>query len=335
MIKMFRNRSGKSHWGHLLACLCALTLTAIGCGGGGGGGSTPHLTYSGVSTQAAITETNAQTLADAALNAGSSGEALSGIAALTEVDSLADSPNRLLFMDFSQAIYSVMEEIDFLAATERDLTAAVETVSDSTPGSCGGSAAFSIKVDDVSGIFSGSMTFSNYCNDGVIINGGTSFSGQIIPDTAEFGTFTFSFDYVTSTSGSESITMDGSIGFTIAGSTLSTDMEMKIRDNNTNQVYMIENYQMDITEMGAYDEFEINGRFYHPEEGYVDIVTTMPFKIYYTDEYPSEGEMVITGEGNTHATLTAISNTQCRLEVDTDGDGTSDYGPDTIDWVNL
>ena len=64
----------------------------------------------------------------------------------------------------------------------------------------------------------------------------------------------------------------------------------------------------------------ITGRYYHPQNGYVDIATIDALRINYSDQFPSSGQIIITGASGSKARQTAISNTQYSLEVDADGD---------------
>ena len=118
---------------------------------------------------------------------------------------------------------------------------------------------------------------------------------------------------------------------------------MMIQDGGTGRVCQVENYQMAITDWGSYAVFTISGRFYDPDYGYVDLTTPSPLFMGYYDDYPYAGQLVLTGEngtvGPTSARLTALSTTTCRVEADTDGDGTysglDDYDSGEILWTEL
>lgn len=334
------------NWIKLMTWAAAFCLTIVGCGGGGGGGDggggggATSLTYSGVSTPAVVTATNADSIAAGALNAGSSATGFTGIAALNDPNQLADQPARLFAADFSKVVGATVGKIDFQAGLERNITAALKHDSDTMPGACGGSFSYDIQVDTVSGAFSGSLTFHGYCEDGMVLNGGTRFSGIINPNTAELVSFKLNFDYITATNGSGSVTMTGQIQLSQSGSTLMATMDMLIRDDNMNRVCKIENYQMTIADMYNYEEIEISGRFYDPDYGYVDLQTISPLLVYNYDDYPSSGQLVLTGEtgtagGPTSARLTALDADTCRVEADTDGDGGYDYDSGPIPWTDL
>ena len=72
--------------------------------------------------------------------------------------------------------------------------AEIQTDEGTIPGECGGSATYVIRVDDITGDFSGSFTFSDFCEDGVVIDGNASFSGLFDWDTEDFDTAKLTFD---------------------------------------------------------------------------------------------------------------------------------------------
>ena len=130
----------------------------------------------------------------------------------------------------------------------------------------------------------------------------------------------FSFDYISGTSGSASIAMAGQVDLSVSGATLTVTMNMMVQDNNANRVCRVEAYQMIVTDHGTYAEVNISGRFYDPDYGYVDLQTTSNFMIDTSDEYPSSGELVLTGKagtagGPTSARLTAHDSTSCQVSV--------------------
>ena len=54
----------------------------IGCGGGGGGTTQPQITYTGLTTQAQVTDTNLVVLSSGAVGAGLTGSSFSGTGAI-------------------------------------------------------------------------------------------------------------------------------------------------------------------------------------------------------------------------------------------------------------
>ena len=66
----------------------------------------------------------------------------------------------------------------------------------------------------------------------------------------------------------------------------------------------------------------------------ISFATTTPFVSLASDYYPSSGDMLITGSASTKVRITALSNTQVRLELDANGDGTYEDST-TLNWNTL
>mgnify|MGYP001816620023 CR=1 FL=1 len=147
-----------------------------GCGGGGGGGGgddsgggASGLTYSGVTTPAQIDESNAAEITGGAFATGLIGDGMVGLS----VDQQFESYHMRNFR--SANVPTILSDslnlVDFTSASSGGIQAATQTQSDIIAGSCGGTMSYSVSVDDQQGTFSGSFTFSDYCNDGTVING--------------------------------------------------------------------------------------------------------------------------------------------------------------------
>jgi hypothetical protein len=211
-------------------------------------------------------------------------------------------------------------------------------VSDTIDGDCGGSASYTISVDNQTGNFNGSFNFNSYCDDGVTITGGVTFTGQVDINTDDLLTFTFSFNSLTCTAGSDSFTLNGNISWDVTGSPATITITMLLQDNSTSKVYWVQDYTIEATEGAGYVDIEVSGRYYDPDHGYVTFTTPTPFRIYDAYDYPSQGVLVITGNtgsegGPTRARLEALSPTTYRVQADTDGDGFyDDYDSGILYW---
>jgi hypothetical protein len=330
-----------SNRGFLLAWAVALSIAAVGCGGGDGGVS-PGLTYSGATTQAVITSDNAKTIAASAMDADSGGTGLAEIVGLVVSRRTADEMRH----PFPAAVAVVMESA--VAKMDRPSTAerlqipssAVDSAADIYSVGCGGNYSSKIQSDTDNGVFSGNLIFHAFCQNGITLNGATSFSGIVQISARQVESCTIDFNSFTGTSASASQTMGGQFYFTTTGSTTMTTTDMMVRDNNTGRVCKFENYQMDLAASGTHTETTVNGRYYDPDYGYVDLETTTAFMTQAGAVYPAAGRLVLTGEngasgGPTTARLTALSGSRCRVEADTDGDGLSDYDSGSIPWTDL
>jgi len=184
-------------------------------------------------------------------------------------------------------------------------------------------------ADDETFDFFGTFVFINCAEGGTTINGNASVSGTF----GEFDTMVLDlvFDTLTVVSGAESYTMSGTVGTSVSGSTVTITMEVLSRNNNTQLVEWLNNLTISMTDNFSYLQMTITGRYYHPEHGYVDIVTNTPFQIDFSDQWPNVGTMTLTGASGSKERLIAFSNTQYTLEVDADGDDI--YETSTLeDW---
>ncbi|MEQ6340979.1 MAG: hypothetical protein M3A44_04825 [Gammaproteobacteria bacterium] len=310
------------------------TLVLAGCGGGGGGdfGGPTLITYTGLTTQAVITQANAKSLAGCAYQGRSTGRALGGVAASAQTNVTDHQINHPLTLVLSETLRNALGKIDVTALPRANLGAAVKTETITEQGSCGGSFSGSATYDDVTGnISSGSITFNNYCNEGVTLSGKISFSGKVNlgtqPPTME--KLSMNFVALSGKSGSDAFTATGIVAIdATAHPHVLTTINMVSRDDTTGKVYKIENYQLLASASpGVLVDVSMTGRFYGPDDGYVDLATPqIPFRFYINngvmDTTPSQGELVVTGDKGSKATLVTLNNTDYRIDVDENGDGT-------------
>lgn len=295
-------------------------------GGGGGGG----ITYTGITAQATIDDTNAVDLSIGAYQGGDTGMAIGTVGAVQTADHNQIGRSRVLKL--VQTSEEAILQVDVNASPGVVVSGAIVTESDTIPGDCGGNASYTIEVDDVTGDFSGTMNFNDYCSEGVTLTGSTSFSGMFDVYTGDFLQFSLTLDTVTITSGSDSFTTSGSVSFNFQATPLTATMDIRIRDDSTGKVYWVNDYSITLVEGSGYVEFEVSGRYYDPDYGYIDFHTDTPFHIDDGDEWPSAGVLIVEGEGGTEAQLTALSSTTYIVDADTDGDGIYDWDSGVLNW---
>ena len=114
-------------------------------------------------------------------------------------------------------------------------------------------------------------------------------------------------------------------------------MTMLLRDNTTGKVFWTNPYNMTLSEGSGYVIFQVSGKYYHPDYGYVNISTPTPFRINSGATWPSQGVMILDGKtgiagGSTKARLTVVSSTNYMVEADTNGDGTYDWNSGSVSW---
>lgn len=295
------------------------------CGGGGGSnGGGSNITYTGSSSQAVISDTNAENLATDTYQGG----ALGGITQKPGADSQASRPVSISILNI---LRQTMQKIKVPGGNR------TATVSNSETGGCGGSYSYTLTVNDSTGDFTGTFTYSGYCSMGTISNGTLTVSGNISGSTMSL---TITFSNYGMTTGGDSFTVTGTAAFNSLVSSTGYTLNLVYLDNTASKVYKLENFVISSTSGMGYVDISMSGRFYHPDHGYIDITTptATPFRYMASDIYPSQGVLVLTGAGGATVKLTVIDNTQLQIEADANGDGdyvdSGDYS-NTISWTSI
>lgn len=320
-----------------------------GCGGGGGGGSTSQ--YTGLTSQAVLSDNNAETIALEAYQAGDLSTATAGLMSLRE------SGNPTVGAPAAIAIARLLENaVDQVSLgpgaaagspsgkSAKPMT--VVTASDTVFDGMGGSMSYTLSVDDQTGNFSGSFQFSSWHGDGgEAFNGRAGVSGNIDLVLGEFTQITFSFHPITFSDGSGSFSIYGTVSLTVGVSSGSARLDLVLRDESTQETVWIDDYTVMTTD-GPDNDFDgqpdfqdasISGRIYLSHHGYVDITTPTAFRYYAGYDLPSAGQMVVTGSGGRSARLTVIDGVPVSsgYYVEADLDGLPGYEWRSVDrpWI--
>jgi len=329
---------------HVVATLCLFALVS-GCGGGGGSGSS-GLSYTGSTSPATLTTTNSANLLGGAYTGGNSGIIISGVTAgLAHYDFGASRRPRTLVLADAFIKFARLSFVDD-ALARPETAATVTNIPRSTlNGNCGGTATVNGSYDDVSKLISISAIFNNYCQDGTTLNGTVGASGLATADgqnNISISTITITLTKLSARYGGDSFAADGTMsiapqaGFTYIDHDVVLTIDMLFKDNATAKVYKLENFgiaQSSISGTLAYEDITINGRYYDPDEGYIDLSTPVTIRVINNDQWPSSGSLRGTGN-NSSATITAQSNATYQLDVDTDGNGSVDSTESGL-WTNI
>ena len=195
-------------------------------------------------------------------------------------------------------------------------------------GSCGGSFAYTLRLNRKTEIFSGSLAFEKYCAGETAISGKTDVAGSLQAGTGNFMTATFTFEDLSD--GARSV--DGEISMDFSDSPILATFNAYSTDEHDGQVYRIKDYSLNLFEFAAHVEIEIFGTFYHPGYGFVTLTTSDPFIIHNNDNWPAAGQMVIHGDRNTSAQLVALDHLHFGIEADSAGDGIFDWDSGIRSW---
>jgi hypothetical protein len=290
----------------LVVFLFAIVMVTLlgACGGGGDGdGATgyPNITYSGSTTAAIIDQNNAADYPFVVLeNSGNAGNLPIAASVETQAEggSLPDSEN---IQKVANLVTNLIKN-KFSSNVQQVVGATT-----SQTGTCGGT--FSYTENASSNSFNGSLVFDRYCEGGLNtygyelqLHGKMTFSGtyHLVNDSPVFDSLNFNIQYLkmTFTDGinTASEEFSGSISvtsFDAANNPL--DFNVTINFKYDGKVFKVVNLQVD--DMAG----TITGRLYHPDHGYVDIITTSPFTYMIndpaddTDDQFCNGSLQITG----------------------------------------
>ena len=330
-------------------------LFLIGCSGGGGsssdssggGGTTPPpstIAYVGLTTPATITESNSEDMVFRSLLGVETGGyfALSAESQDKQFQSKQSGtvPNHPNVIDLPLVLKSTSKNISFNVPKRYPLSAAVSAVRTSTEvinGNCGGTATYTLNINDATGTYNGTFIFSQYCEDNIVISGDTNINGTVNLTTLAILTVTYVF---------ENLTVDD---FIYKGDVFVNDsvtpqiitLDLLAKDSVSNMVYWAKDYSLIMTEINATDiEIDVTGTYYDPDQGYVTVSTPEPLLVS-TEGWPILGILLCLGDKNTKAKLTAINNYSFKIEADTNGDDVYNYNsgsqfwPEASSWLKL
>lgn len=332
----------------MLAAVSAISLTACGGGssngqtiggGGGTGGGSGAVTYTGLTTEATISDTNKTDLTASAYQGGTTGGSIGSARPQTSESAQTGQPRHLAL---SQTLKDAVRKIDFRSAAQNASSKAIYIDTSTIPGDCPGtpgSATVTLSVNDTTGAFSGNISFSAYCTQGNTINGSTDVSGRVDLNTLDLPQFDLTFGSITTSSScGNSITASGGINASIVGSTATEVFNMLVKDNATSEVFWLEDFTTTTTDVGSYTYIDITGgRFYHPSYGFVTARTTAPLLFATGADWPSQGIVFYVGKNGpmslpTKAMLLVVNYSQYRIKADMNGDNVYEYDSGNLTW---
>ena len=319
--------------------VCVFTVFfLVGCGGGGGGSSTSM--YTGITSPAIVTDTNAEEIALQAYQAGDlSTSAVSLLGVSGNGHAAVGSPNVLTLV---RLLKEGADRMPVLPGTAVPLNSSplalpmtVVTIDNTIDDGQGGSITLHLSIDDQTGDFGGTFRFNDWHGDGGgLITGLANVSGSFDMTEGFFTHIRFSFNPVTMEDGLDSVSIYGTVNLESDGFlSASASMNIFLRDNTSLETVWISNYTMTLTE-GPDADFDgepdyvdatVSGRVYLPYYGYVDAEasTPTPFRYYAGCSLPSSGVLLITGSGGRSARLVVNSavpeSPGYYIEADLDG----------------
>jgi hypothetical protein len=319
----------------------------LGCGGGGGGGSSES-PYTGITSQAELTQDNVVDVTTEAYQAGDlAASAVIPLAQSGTATYETGSPRAIalvrLLRGVAERVRVPVSSPSYSLSSNTASPMDVVTESDTMFDGFGGTASYTITVDTDTGDFSGTFTFTAWHGEGGgEISGTTSVTGNIDPGTGEFTRMRFTFHAVTMVDGPASVTLTGTVDLSISGS---STVEMYFEDNGTGKTVWIHGYTMTMTEgqdvnpadgFPDYTEVVVSGRIYLHDYGYVVVSTPTPFLFNSGSTYPDSGVLQIEGDLGRSAQLVVISEVAgyfVQADLDADPAGIYEWTSITYPWV--
>ncbi|KAB0663975.1 hypothetical protein F6V25_14265 [Oryzomonas japonica] len=318
-----------------------VTAFLAGCSGGGGGGAKsgqlvdPSSSYTGTAAMAVVTGTNAEDLALGGFGGTRIAAAVGSVAKTTD-GSTAQAAARPPAFACAQALKQSVRRMELpqKAALLRTSTPSTATakksvaraVSYQIAGDNGGTANYTLDVNDTDGTFSGTIDYQGFTANGIIIDGTTDILGALDASRQKFTRLTLSFPSLTFRSSSFAYTLTGSLswGFNLSASTETLSMNMVLRDQATARTYWFKNYEVTTVYGASSLTQSMAGRYYDHEQGYVDLTTRTPLVAVYGSQWPSQGALAFSGTNSRWARL-VFQATTLQIQADTDGDGAADW----------
>lgn len=291
----------------------ALSMVA-GCGGGGGSSSGGSSGYTGVTTQAVVTSSNAKALSADAYTGGQLSASASGMAK----DATGGGGEAVLLQQASTILKHSVATIVGSSPSMAKVVAAAATMQDTVYG-YSGSFIYSITYDQVSGAFSGSITFSQYrdVSTSPMLSGSISFSGMYSEATGSFTSLTISMSGLTGIAEGRSFGLAGSVSYGTGGASETVSMSVVLTDMLSGRTYWVKDYALVLTGTSL----TLTGTYYDPVHGYVIISTVTPLTVATVDALPTSGQLLFSGSNGTRARLT-FTGSGYVVEVDATGTGT-------------
>ena len=288
-----------------------------------------NIGFIGISSQATINSTNAENLVSSAFTGGATH--VQPISSQLNHSVISTQSSALRPVRLTQLIIFALHRIESnpfdMAHSQTDFM----TKNGEFIGECGGSFSYTLEYNSWPQGFSGDILFEDYCNDGILISGQTDVDGSLDAVTGNFITANLLFDNLSD----EYITLEGEISIDFSDVPTKTIFAAYSTDAQNGEVYWLDDYNITLTERIGHIEFSIFGTFYHPDYGFVVLTSSDPFIVHEGDDWPSSGQLYISGDNGTKAQLTALDHLHAGIEADTDGDGLLDWESGLLNWSEL
>jgi len=321
---------------HLVAVLVlTIFLTACGGGGGGGGGGGSGgvsdgggIAYAGKTTQASLTAANANLYFSLMWNGSTSTEVISNSSGVAKAE-LSGNSKAIGMVPIAKRLAKkvVIKGVD-LSVRSKVSNRAIP-INDTSSGITSGTMTITGSLDDTTGTGIVTMSCVNF-NDGdgytydgaatVHVNGYDMATGVITDATMNFAVWSVK------SAGSDA-TLSGSIGMQASVQNKSEIMTINMdgRDNISKETFRFTNFVIS----DVYDSLWLptsatetySGRVYVEKDGYTEVSTVSPCIYSNPNSDPSSGgPIILAGAANSRASVTPLSTSYVKIEIDANGD---------------
>lgn len=322
-------------WLRYSLILFVLALVS-GCGGGSGGASSGggSLSYTGATAPARITYLNAEELAISAFEGGaSSGTGLRKSQSSSQGLNPED-PNAFAISRSLRQVLNVHEWKPARASAAR--AGASGTIQgDSScaggPGSAGFTMDFFVEETPYGYVLykgKGVLTYSGFCSKGARLTGSADISALYDDQTLLLMELTVAFNLLRVETGTASTVASGSIReYNFRDTSYNEETTLFVLDTASSKVFKTDGL-ITINSPGSdYVDITVSGGFfYHPDYGYVHLLTSNPMRYYDDFALPSSGSLHLSGDTGTRADLTFYPSDNYRVRAYT-GAGDPYSGP--------
>lgn len=326
----------------LAIILILLIVFLTGCSGSGGGSGSaqsgelvdPSSFFKGATTKAKPSSVNAEDLAMGGFACTTIAASIHSVAKTSSSYAPKTTKNRPVLPIAQLLKQSVRQmEIPKKADQLRKSSYPVSMVkragritTNQLTGDNGGTANYTMEINDATGSFFGTVKYNNYSSNGIIVDGTSDILGTFDANRQEFSRLTLSFTSLSFHADAPTVTLIGSLswGFNYASATETLSMNMVLVDQSNSKTYWFNNYEMSTVYSGNSLTLTISGRFYDHDYGYVDITTQTPLVAVYGNQQPSQGCLAFSGDLGRWVRLSFQANT-LKVEADTDGDNVADW----------
>lgn len=312
-----------------------LALCIAGCGGGGSAKSgnivDPAPAYQGKSTPAVLASSDAQQLAFSAFRASPLGNELGVLTGLgNAAKATASSPISVGFMadclklsTRSMELPKKFAQLRLAKSQGRGRKSTARHTSFQLTGDNGGTASYSLEINDSTGNLYGTVTYQGYSSRGLVIDGSADIFGTLDAGRQNMSALTLSMKRLTGRASNSTVVFTGALAWTFSLPSELLSMNLVLKDE-ASKTYWFKDYQIQTIYGSSSLQQTVSGRYFDFDLGYVDITTPTPIVANYGAQWPAQGSIRISGK-SAASVLALFHDTTITIQADTDGDGTIDW----------